>query len=108
MDEPPGSRCGGSLVEGRPQMFMTGQLEEYEMANDNNTFDRLLATGRPLVADGAMGTTLFSLGLEGGGCPELLNVEQPDLVEKVHRGFIDAGSDIILTNTFSGNRLRLA
>ena len=73
-----------------------------------NTFDRLLATGRPLVADGAMGTTLFSLGLEGGGCPELLNVEQQDLVEKVHRGFIDAGSDIILTNTFGGNRLRLA
>lgn len=77
------------------------------MANDN-TFDRLLATGIPLVADGAMGTTLFSLGLEGGGCPELLNVEQQDLVEKVHRGFIDAGSDIILTNTFGGNRLRLA
>ncbi len=74
----------------------------------NNTFTALLASGRPLVADGAMGTTLFSLGLEGGGCPELLNVEQPDLVEKVHRGFIDAGSDIILTNTFGGNRLRLA
>lgn len=77
------------------------------MANEN-TFDRLLATGAPLVADGAMGTTLFSLGLEGGGCPELLNIEQADLVEKVHRGFIDAGSDIILTNTFGGNRLRLA
>jgi len=75
---------------------------------ENNTFTRLLATGAPLVADGAMGTTLFSLGLEGGGCPELLNVEQADLVEKVHRGFIDAGSDIILTNTFGGNRLRLA
>jgi 5-methyltetrahydrofolate--homocysteine methyltransferase len=55
-----------------------------------------------------MGTTLFSLGLEGGGCPELLNVEQPDLVEKVHRGFIEAGADIILTNTFGGNRRRLA
>jgi methionine synthase I (cobalamin-dependent) len=77
------------------------------MAYDN-TFVRLLANGAPLVADGAMGTTLFSLGLEGGGCPELLNVEQSDLVEKVHRGFIDAGSDIILTNTFGGNRLRLA
>lgn len=71
------------------------------------TFTELLATGRPLVADGAMGTTLFSLGLEGGGCPELLNVEQPDLVEKVHRGFIDAGADLILTNTFGGNRRRL-
>ena len=73
-----------------------------------NVFRDLLSTERPLVADGAMGTTLFSLGLEGGGCPELLNVEQPDLVEKVHRGFIDAGADIILTNTFGGNRRRLA
>jgi methionine synthase I (cobalamin-dependent) len=71
------------------------------------TFTELLESGRPLVADGAMGTTLFSLGLEGGGCPELLNVEQPDLVEKVHRGFIDAGADIILTNTFGGTRRRL-
>lgn len=71
-------------------------------------FTELLSTKRTLVADGAMGTTLFSLGLEGGGCPELLNVEQADLIEKVHRGFIDAGSDIILTNTFGGNRRRLA
>lgn len=72
------------------------------------TFDRLLAEDRVLVADGAMGTTLFSLGLEGGGCPELLNLEQPDLVEKVHRNFIEAGADIILTNTFGGNARRLA
>ena len=71
------------------------------------TFTDLLAQNPYLVADGAMGTTLFSLGLEGGGCPELLNIEEGDLVEKVHRGFIDAGADIILTNTFGGNRLRL-
>ena len=73
----------------------------------NTTFTDLLADHRYLVADGAMGTTLFSLGLEGGGCPELLNIEEGDLVEKVHRGFIDAGADIVLTNTFGGNRLRL-
>ncbi len=73
----------------------------------SNTFTELLADHRYLVADGAMGTTLFSLGLEGGGSPEMLNIEQPDLVEKVHRSFIEAGSDIILTNTFGGNRLRL-
>lgn len=72
------------------------------------TFDELLAERQVLVADGAMGTTLFSLGLQGGGCPELLNLEQPDLVEKVHRGFVEAGADIILTNTFGGNRRRLA
>ena len=62
---------------------------------------------RYLVADGAMGTTLFSLGSRCGGCPELLNVEEGDLVEKVHRSFIEAGADIVLTNTFGGNRLRL-
>jgi 5-methyltetrahydrofolate--homocysteine methyltransferase len=73
-----------------------------------NAFQDLLNSQRPLVADGAMGTTLFSLGLEGGGCPELLNIEQADLVEKVHRGFIEAGADIILPNTFGGNRRRLA
>ena len=70
-------------------------------------FTDLLADNPYLVADGAMGTTLFSLGLEGGGCPELLNVEEGDLVEKVHRRFIEAGADIVLTNTFGGNRLRL-
>lgn len=71
-------------------------------------FDRLLADGDVLVADGAMGTTLFGLGLEGGGCPELLNLERPELVEKVHSSFIEAGADIILTNTFGGNARRLA
>lgn len=69
--------------------------------------EELLADGRVLVADGAMGTTLFELGLEGGGCPELLNLEQPELIEQVHRSFIEAGSDIILTNTFGGNAFRL-
>jgi 5-methyltetrahydrofolate--homocysteine methyltransferase len=73
----------------------------------STTFTDLLATRPYLVADGAMGTTLFSLGLEGGGCPELLNTEESDLVEKVHRSFIEAGADIVLTNTFGGNRLRL-
>lgn len=70
-------------------------------------YERLLAERGVLVADGAMGTTLFSMGLEGGGCPELLNVEEPDMIEKVHARFIDAGADIILTNTFGGTRRRL-
>ncbi len=73
----------------------------------SSTYERLLDERGVLVADGAMGTTLFSLGLEGGGCPEMLNVEQPDLIEKVHRRFIEAGADVILTNTFGGTRRRL-
>ncbi len=73
----------------------------------DNAFERLLGERVLAVADGAMGTVLFELGLEPGGCPELLNVERPDLVAKAHAGYVEAGSDIILTNTFGGNRARL-
>lgn len=76
--------------------------------SDENCLDHLLSRKPVLVADGAMGTTLFTLGLEGGGCPELLNLDEPQLIAKVHAGFVGAGSDIILTNTFGGNRRRLA
>lgn len=71
-------------------------------------FTQALADCPVLVADGAMGTTLFSMGLEGGGCPEFLNVDRPGLVADVHRRFVDAGSDLVLTNTFGGNARRLA
>lgn len=77
------------------------------MDGRGTTFEELLATGDVLVADGAMGTTLFDLGLEGGGCPELLNAERPALVAEVHSRFIQAGADIVLTNTFGGNERRL-
>lgn len=60
-----------------------------------------------LVADGGMGTSLFELGLQAGSTPELWNVEHPDRVASVHQGFVDAGADIILTNTFGGTRARL-
>ncbi len=60
-----------------------------------------------LLADGATGTNLFKLGLETGYPPELWNLEQPEKIQSLHAGFIDAGSDIILTNSFGGNALRL-
>ena len=72
------------------------------------TFSRLLAEKPVLIADGGMGTSLFALGMEAGGCPELLNVEDPGMIRAAHKGFLDAGSDIILTNTFGGNARRLA
>ena len=78
-------------------------VEEYM-----SRFHSALAERPVLVADGAMGTTLFALGLQGGGCPELLNVDRPDLVADVHRRFVAAGADLILTNTFGGNARRLA
>ena len=68
----------------------------------------LLATGEPLLADGATGTNLFQVGLESGYPPELWNVEHPDRIRALYQSFVDAGAQIILTNTFGGTRNRLA
>ncbi len=71
-------------------------------------FRDLLAEGGPILADGAMGTSLFANGLQFGDPPEVWNLTHPDVIRRIQRGFLDAGSRIILTNTFGGNRLRLA
>lgn len=68
----------------------------------------LLSEQDVVLADGAMGTSLFSLGLANGAAGELWNLDQPEQVASVHRGFVEAGSDIILTNSFGGTRCRLA
>ncbi len=67
----------------------------------------LLDEGGPILADGAMGTMLFSAGLQFGDPPEAWNVSQPEVVRRIHRGYLEAGSRILMTNTFGGNRLRL-
>jgi 5-methyltetrahydrofolate--homocysteine methyltransferase len=66
-----------------------------------------LQEGSLLIADGATGTMLQSLGLPAGAAPELWNVERPDAVRTLHRSYLDAGSAVILTNTFGGSRLKL-
>ena len=71
------------------------------------TLENLLALDRPLLADGATGTNYFGMGLGPGEPPELWNIEQPDKVRLLHQQFVDAGADIILTNTFGCNRYRL-
>ena len=70
-------------------------------------FLSLLDEKRVLLADGATGTTLFAMGLETGDSPELWNVEHPDRIHALHQGFVDAGSDIVLTNSFGGTTHRL-
>jgi 5-methyltetrahydrofolate--homocysteine methyltransferase len=69
---------------------------------------RLLASKSVLLADGAMGTSLFAQGLATGEAPELWNLTQAQSVAAVHQGFVDADSDLILTNSFGANRRRLA
>ncbi len=66
-----------------------------------------LKNGRILVADGAWGTALQSRGLKGGESPELWNAEHPELVLEVASSYIKAGSNMIETNTFGGNRYKL-
>jgi 5-methyltetrahydrofolate--homocysteine methyltransferase len=60
-----------------------------------------------LIADGATGTTLQKAGLPSGMAPERWNLENPDAIRALHRGYVEAGADLILTNTFGGSRLRL-
>lgn len=70
-------------------------------------FEELLARKGALLADGATGTNLFDMGLVSGDAPELWNTDEPDKIRALHQSFVDAGSDIILTNTFGCNRHRL-
>ncbi|MDO3377478.1 homocysteine S-methyltransferase family protein [Geoalkalibacter halelectricus] len=62
---------------------------------------------RVLVLDGAMGTMLQERGLAPGGCPEEMNLAVPEVVAAVHREYAQAGADVIVTNTFGGNRVKL-
>lgn len=71
------------------------------------SLEALLAEGRVVLADGATGTNYFRMGLEAGEPPELWSVEHPERVQELHRAFVEAGADLILTNTFGGNRHRL-
>lgn len=75
--------------------------------NTNNRFLQLLDTRPYLLADGATGTNLFQAGLQTGDAPELWNLDEPEKIRAHYQAFADAGSDIILTNTFGGTRYRL-
>jgi 5-methyltetrahydrofolate--homocysteine methyltransferase len=72
-----------------------------------NVFKTLLASGNPILADGATGTNLFNMGLMSGDAPELWNDEHPDKIKTLYKGAVDAGSDLFLTNSFGGNASRL-
>ncbi len=70
-------------------------------------FQKLLKGKKVLVADGAWGTELIKKGLAVGDFPEVWNLEKPSIVKQIAQGYKEAGADIILTNTFGANRLKL-
>lgn len=71
------------------------------------TWQSLISQPGPILADGAMGTMLFEAGLQFGDPPEVWNVLHPDIVRGIQRAYLEAGSQILLTNTFGGSRFRL-
>ena len=73
-----------------------------------NAIRTLIADNPYILTEGAMGTMLFASGLTQGYSPEFWNVEQPEKVAAIHQAYLDAGAQILLTNTFGGTRFRLA
>jgi 5-methyltetrahydrofolate--homocysteine methyltransferase len=115
-----GSRQGISAGTGEANAATTLEPVDHEVFPDTETrraidggkasqkFRDLLAEDGSIMADGAMGTMLFAHGLQFGDPPEVWNLTHPDVIRRIQRGYLEAGSRIILTNTFGGNRLRLA
>src|SRR5258708_5839076 len=98
----------------KPPNFMDNPCRAYgavqTLSSETEMIDRLkeLLDERPwLLADGATGSNLFDRGLQSGDAPELWNTDHPDRVADLHRNFVEAGADIILTNSFGGTRHRL-
>lgn len=70
-------------------------------------FRKRLSQKRILIADGATGTMLQAAGLPPGVSPECWNLERPEAIRALHQAYVEAGADLILSNTFGGSRLRL-
>ena len=60
-----------------------------------------------LVCDGAMGTMIYQSGVELNGCPEELNVTHPEVIQNIHKAYVESGSNLVETNTFGGSPLKL-
>lgn len=93
----------GDLVNPCRKRNRQAEKEGFYMQN----LQAYLNGGGTLLADGATGTVLQSMGLMGGTPPEVWNIERPKVIRAHHEAYLNAGAQIILTNTFGGNRLRL-
>ncbi len=78
------------------------------LSQPSKSFFDLLASGKPVISDGAMGTMLHARGINFDECFDALNLTRPAVVAEVHHAYIDAGSNMIQTNTFGANAYKLA
>src|SRR4030042_4737774 len=62
---------------------------------------------KPFIFDGAMGTMLMAAGLLPGEAPETFNMKKPELITDIHRQYFEAGADVVITNTFGANAVKL-
>jgi 5-methyltetrahydrofolate--homocysteine methyltransferase len=85
---------------------MIGEHMTQTSTKQNALMERL-RSGGVLISDGATGTYQQTHGLEPGGCPEELNASRPELIKQMYKEFFDAGSDMVLTASFGGNRFML-
>ncbi|MGO9269016.1 MAG: homocysteine S-methyltransferase family protein [Terriglobia bacterium] len=80
---------------------------EWKFDKPRNALIERLVGERPVLTDGAWGTELLARGLGAGECPDVWNLEFPDRVLEIGRAYVEAGSRVILTNTFGANRIAL-
>lgn len=85
--------------------MQTAVLERKVLSVEDNVLN--IIKDRIVCFDGAMGTMLLKAGLSSGEIPELYNIEHREKVFSVHKGYLEAGADIITTNTFGANRIKL-
>src|SRR5438270_3591846 len=81
--------------------------EQTRPVDQNHPFLMRLHQAEPIICDGAMGTMLYSLGVPDNRCFDECNLSQPELVRGVHEAYIQAGAEIIETNTYGANRFKL-
>jgi homocysteine S-methyltransferase len=84
---------------------MLGRIEMKK--SERNFLKRLTESDLPIVTDGAMGTLLHASGIPFDDCFDALNLTQPAIVADIHRAYIQAGAEVIKTNTFGANRIKL-
>jgi 5-methyltetrahydrofolate--homocysteine methyltransferase len=94
--------CGQSHVRVRPLLI------KFLKSGIVMTFCLRTFAAKVRVTDGVYGTELQKKGLATGGCPELMNAEHPEVVQEIGRSYVEAGSDVIMTNSLGAHRFMLA